>query len=157
MVHHQPASAAPPHAMSPGAQPRHPPSAPYVPALPPRATPAADRPPTSPAPLGAASPGSAPYQAPYAAPAAPSAPYQAPVIPPSAPYPMSAPHAYAPAAPAVGESSIALPVAARRPWGLIAVVLLIDLGLAIAGIWLLTQGLGSSPGAAQGAGAGVTR
>lgn len=138
--------------MSPSAQPRHPPSAPFVPAQPPRATPAADRPATSPPGFGAPS---APYHAPAVA-IAPSAPYQPP-IPPSAPHPISAPHAYAPAAPAVGESSVSLPVAARRPWGLIAVVLLIDIGLAVAGIWLLSQGLGSSSGAAAGAGASVPR
>jgi len=54
--------------------------------------------------------------------------------------------------------------AARRPWGLIAVVLLVDLGLAVAGIWLLSEGLGTSsagPGTSTGgaprAGASVTR
>lgn len=38
--------------------------------------------------------------------------------------------------------SLSLPIAARRPWTLIVVVLLIDLGLAGAGIWMLARGLG---------------
>ncbi|HEX8109079.1 MAG TPA: hypothetical protein VF516_15205, partial [Kofleriaceae bacterium] len=41
----------------------------------------------------------------------------------------------------VDDPSLSLPIAARRPWALIVVVLLIDLGLAAAGIWMLTQGL----------------
>jgi hypothetical protein len=44
------------------------------------------------------------------------------------------------------DPSLSLPIAARRPWALIAVVLLIDLGLAVAGVWLLTRGLGDRPG-----------
>jgi zinc ribbon protein len=40
------------------------------------------------------------------------------------------------------DPALSLPIAARRPWALIVVVLLIDLGLAAAGIWMLTQGLG---------------
>ena len=43
------------------------------------------------------------------------------------------------------DPSLSLPIAARRPWALIVVVLLIDLGLAAAGIWMLTQGLGDRP------------
>jgi hypothetical protein len=45
----------------------------------------------------------------------------------------------------VDDPSLSLPIAARRPWALIVVVLLIDLGLAAAGIWMLTQGLGDRP------------
>jgi hypothetical protein len=44
------------------------------------------------------------------------------------------------------DPSLSLPIAARRPWALIVIVLLIDLGLAVAGIWLLTQGLSDRPG-----------
>ena len=40
------------------------------------------------------------------------------------------------------DPSLSLPIAARRPWALIVVVLLIDLGLAGAGIWMLAHGLG---------------
>jgi zinc ribbon protein len=42
----------------------------------------------------------------------------------------------------VDDPAMSLPIAARRPWALIVVVLLIDLVLAAAGIWMLTQGLG---------------
>lgn len=31
---------------------------------------------------------------------------------------------------------------ARRPWGLMIAVLLLDIGLAVAGAWMLSQGLG---------------
>lgn len=50
----------------------------------------------------------------------------------------------APARPAVplAEQSISMPTPARRPWGLIVAVLLIDVGLAVAGSWMLSQGLG---------------
>jgi hypothetical protein len=41
----------------------------------------------------------------------------------------------------VDDPSLSLPIAARRPWGLIFVVLVIDAGLAVAGILLLAQGL----------------
>jgi zinc ribbon protein len=44
------------------------------------------------------------------------------------------------------DPSLSLPTAARRPWALILVVLLIDLGLAVAGVWMLTQGLRDRPG-----------
>ena len=44
------------------------------------------------------------------------------------------------------DPSLSLPIAARRPWALILVVLLIDLGLAAAGVWMLTQGLSDRPG-----------
>jgi hypothetical protein len=38
-----------------------------------------------------------------------------------------------------------MPIAARRPWGLIAAVLVLDIGLAVAGSWLLSQGLRHKP------------
>jgi hypothetical protein len=38
---------------------------------------------------------------------------------------------------------MSMPIVARRPWALIIIVLLIDLGLAATGVWLLTQGLGA--------------
>jgi len=59
-------------------------------------------------------------------------------------------------APAVAESSAALP-AVRRPWGLIAVILVIDLGLAAAGVWLLREGLSTPVGSAPRAGASGPR
>jgi hypothetical protein len=43
------------------------------------------------------------------------------------------------------DPALSLPIAARRPWALIVVVLLIDLGLAGAGIWMLARGLGDRP------------
>lgn len=45
------------------------------------------------------------------------------------------------------DPSRSMPIIARRPWRLIIVVLLIDLGLAAAGGWLLSEGLGGKPGA----------
>jgi hypothetical protein len=41
--------------------------------------------------------------------------------------------------------SLSMPIAARRPWGLIAVVLVLDLGLAVSGAWMLTAGLSERP------------
>lgn len=43
---------------------------------------------------------------------------------------------------AIDEPSLSLPMVARRPWGLIVLVLLFDIGLAVAGAWMLTAGLG---------------
>jgi len=45
------------------------------------------------------------------------------------------------------DPSLSMPMVARRPWGLIIVVLLLDLGLGIAGAWMLREGLGDEPGA----------
>jgi hypothetical protein len=42
---------------------------------------------------------------------------------------------------------MSMPIVARRPWALIVIVLLIDLGLAATGVWLLTQGLGAKSAA----------
>jgi hypothetical protein len=53
----------------------------------------------------------------------------------------------------IDDPSLALPMVARRPRGLIIVVLLIDVGLAIAGSWMLHEGLGQRPGANSAAGA----
>jgi len=47
----------------------------------------------------------------------------------------------------VDDPSVSLPIAARRPWGLIIVVLLLDVGLATAGAWMLNEGLGARPSA----------
>jgi len=47
----------------------------------------------------------------------------------------------------VDDPSLSMPIVAQRPWGLIIVVLLIDLGLAIAGGWMLAAGLGARSGA----------
>jgi hypothetical protein len=72
----------------------------------------------------------------------------------SSPAPAPAPAVVAPSAPArsftgraVEDPSLSLPIAARRPWGLIIAVLLIDVGLAVAGGWLLSHGLGDKPSA----------
>jgi hypothetical protein len=48
-------------------------------------------------------------------------------------------------------ASISMPIAARRPWGLIAAVLLLDIGLAVAGSWLLSQGLHHKSGTGSAA------
>lgn len=48
----------------------------------------------------------------------------------------------------VDDPSLSLPIAARRPWGLILVVLLLDAGLAVAGVLLLREGLADRPGRA---------
>ena len=48
----------------------------------------------------------------------------------------------------IDEPSLSLPTVARRPWGLILFVLLIDVGLAIAGGWMLSAGL-STPSPAE--------
>jgi len=45
----------------------------------------------------------------------------------------------------VDDPSLSLPIAARRPWGLIAIVLLIDIGLAVTGVLLLREGLADRP------------
>lgn len=47
----------------------------------------------------------------------------------------------------IDDPSLSMPMVARRPWGLIIIVLLIDIGLAIAGGWLLSEGLGGKPSA----------
>jgi hypothetical protein len=65
--------------------------------------------------------------------------------PPSAPMPAvyAAPAARPPRPQiaVVDEPSLSLPMPARRPWALIFTVLVIDLGLAVTGAWLLMQGL----------------
>lgn len=116
-------------------------------------------------------PGFAPPSAPpgFAPPSAPSG-----FAPPSAPSPRaiaSAPPAvYAPLAssppsgalnpprqrPLLDDPSLSMPMVARRPWGLIVIVLVIDLGLAIAGGWMLAQGLGGKPAAPLRSGATMT-
>ena len=48
------------------------------------------------------------------------------------------------------DPALSLPIAARRPWALIIVVLLIDLGLAAAGIWMLAHGIGDRPSPRSG-------
>ena len=60
----------------------------------------------------------------------------------------------------VDDPSLSMPIAAQRPWGLIIAVLLIDIGLAIAGGWMLAAGLGAGSGAGSAAprsGANTTR
>jgi len=39
---------------------------------------------------------------------------------------------------------MSMPITARRPWGLIIVVLLIDIGLAVTGAILLSKGLATA-------------
>ena len=53
-----------------------------------------------------------------------------------------------PQAMVVDDPSLSLPIPARRPWALIALVLVIDLGLAVSGAWMLSQGLGDRTGRA---------
>ena len=47
----------------------------------------------------------------------------------------------------IDDPSLSMPIVARRPWGLIIAVLLIDVGLAISGGWMLAAGLGARSGA----------
>ena len=70
-------------------------------------------------------------------------------IAPSAPISIAPPMAYAgpapaPARPMRSEPSLSMPMVARRPWGLIALVLVIDVALAAAGAWMLSQGIGDA-------------
>lgn len=51
----------------------------------------------------------------------------------------------------IDDPSLSMPIVAQRPWGLIVVVLLIDLGLAVAGGWMLNEGLGDEPSAGSAA------
>lgn len=54
----------------------------------------------------------------------------------------------APASPFGDDApATSLPIIARRPWGLIIALLVIDLGLATAGAWMLFQGLADKPSA----------
>ena len=79
--------------------------------------------------------------------AAPARPVTAPVSPRSSPRPQAVvveDPRDATRSPSI-DPSLSLPIAARRPWALIVVVLLIDLGLAGAGIWMLAHGLGDRP------------
>jgi hypothetical protein len=79
------------------------------------------------------------------APRSPSAtrPPTAPLPPNAAPTPP--PNAYLPSPAAPDEPSLSMPIVARRPWGLIIAVLLIDLALAVSGAWMLTEGIGAPP------------
>jgi len=47
----------------------------------------------------------------------------------------------------IDDPALSMPIVARRPWGLIIAVLLIDVGLAISGGWMLAAGLGARSGA----------
>jgi hypothetical protein len=49
-----------------------------------------------------------------------------------------------------------MPIPARRPWGLIVVVLVIDIALAAAGAWMLSQGLSDKGAAPPRSGASAT-
>jgi zinc ribbon protein len=116
--------------------------APMPPQRPSTAPPPPSPPPSIPPSVGLSGPRSQPnVQAVQRQPSVP------PSMPPPAyaPPPPSAPRAAIPAPPAmVSRGSMSMPIRARRPWGLIAVVLVIDLGLAGAGAWMLSEGLGSS-------------
>jgi hypothetical protein len=61
--------------------------------------------------------------------------------PPAAPPAAPAPRPPRPQIVVIDDPSPSLPIAARRPWGLIAAVLVIDVGLAVGGVWMLSQGL----------------
>lgn len=111
------------------AAPRAIPATPFVP----HAAPAAQR------PLGAGS--VAPARSASAPPIAPAPPASGAPDAYSA-GPVSTPRASPrPQIAVVDDPSLSLPIPARRPWGLMFVVLVIDLGLAGAGVWMLTQGL----------------
>jgi hypothetical protein len=102
------------------------------------------------APAGSAVPVTAPgIVAPRAIAATPFAPQGAPSSragssprPAATPLPSSRPK---PQIVVVDNPSLSLPIAARRPWGLIAVVLLLDIGLAVTGVLLLREGLADRP------------
>lgn len=49
------------------------------------------------------------------------------------------------------DPSLSMPIVARRPWGLIIFLLVLDLGLGAAGIWMLSEGLGDKPSAKSAA------
>lgn len=96
---------------------------------------------------------------PMPAPAAPQPQYSTlppqlpppPVMPaPVAPMPNGTaqrPRTQAPIAPSLtGESITERPAGGRR-WGLIAFILLVDLGLAGAGVWMLNESRGAEPAA----------
>ena len=78
-----------------------------------------------------------------------------PATAPPAPRPLtSPPEGYAAPSPSgrpkpqlvvIDDPSLSLPIAARRPWGLIAIVLLLDIGLAVTGVLLLREGLADRP------------
>src|SRR5690349_240149 len=96
-------------------------------------------PPVSYVPVGVPHAASAPSHRPATAP--PAYPPMAYAAPNGA---RSAPRAQTPP---IDEPSMSMPIVARRPWGLIIVVLVIDIGLAAAGAWMLSQGLGESSSA----------
>ena len=52
---------------------------------------------------------------------------------------------------AIDDPALSMPIVARRPWRLIIVVLMIDIGLVIAGGWMLSAGLGDQPRAGSAA------
>jgi hypothetical protein len=96
---------------------------------------------------------------PMAAPAAPQPQYS--TLPPQMPSPFAAaaapppvasmpngtvqrPRAPAPTAPSLTGDSIAERPAGGRRWGLIAFILLVDLGLAGAGAWMLNESRGGA-------------
>jgi len=58
-----------------------------------------------------------------------------------------------PARGSLAEASLSMAPARGRPWGVIIVVLVIDLALAAAGGWLLSQGLADPPAPAPGSAA----
>jgi hypothetical protein len=96
-------------------------------------------------------PGVVPPQRPLSAPPAVYAPVAtpAPSSPPSAPphAPNGAPRAAKgrPPTPRFDEPAASMPTVARRPWALIIAVLVIDMALAGAGAWMLSEGLGDRP------------
>jgi hypothetical protein len=80
---------------------------------------------------------SSPPPAVYAHPPAASVPSPNSSVEPVQPRPRTAQ--------AIDDPSLSMPIVARRPWGLILIVLVIDIGLALAGVWMLSQGLGDRP------------
>jgi zinc ribbon protein len=100
--------------------------------------PIAPTPPPLAAPIGSHPPSAMPLT---------PAPRVTPVAGPPGPIPHSGPRPIVEGPFGGPDASAAMPVVARRPWGLIAVVLLFDVGLAVAGAWMLAQGLGARPSA----------
>lgn len=136
------------------AMPRGMPPTPFVPqaaAIAPNAQIAPPQRPLAAAPAGSIAPAPLPQRASTAPPAAAVLPVIAPPRRPitAAPeaYPGPGPKRSRPPALIVDDPSRSLPVPARRPWALIVVVLMIDVGLALSGAWMLYQGLGGTTAA----------
>ena len=109
-----------------------------------RVTPPGTAPPDSHAAAPAATPATAPDSGLRAVTPPPPGAFASPrtITPTPAAAPSRLPTGVAESEAARGiDPSLSMPIAARRPWALIVTVLLIDLGLGAAGVWMLSRGL----------------